>query len=719
MSESKNTSDFYVGFVFPVWKRKWFVLGFALLVIVTTFIMTKRQKKVYQASVQIVIDLHAPQYLARTGTEVMSLGMNGGWNTREFLETQFRIIRSRLVGEIVVRRLKLHQDEEFLGVLKIKDAEKRSRALKNADAISILLSRVIVEPSSDSRVVRIKVTDYRPARARLIANAMAEAYADQNVNRKVSAALDAVKWLDEQTTTLRRDVTDAENAVLDFKRHHNILNSSLETQQQLVSVDLQDARKRLRDNIDEKEAMESKLSAVKGVTIEEVSSGVEEIYANGLIQRMKERIVKLEADRTDLLKKYLPKHPDIQTIDQNIKRTQELLGKEVEAVRNTLQRKYRVLAGQNTALKSDVARLEELARQTQAHELTYRRLNGVVEAKKSLYNQMLTRHKEAELQAQTRANNVRVLDEALLPKVPIRPRPFFNLLAAIFVGFVGGIGFALLIDRLDNSVKSQADLEHAGLHFLGLVPAMNEMRRKGTKHDLIENPDRCVIDFPTSAAAECVRTIRTNLLFMSPDNKLRTMMVTSAGPREGKTCTCINIAATMALSGSRTLVIDSDLRRPRMHKVFGMRNVKGLTNLVMDAELPVSSMVQTTEVPNLDILCAGPLPPNPSELLHTRGFSNTLSRALEEYDRIILDSPPVGAVTDAQVLGQQVDGCVLVVSAMQTRRFMMAKAIKLLRDVNVNLLGGLLNNLSVGTEGYGQYYYTYYRQSEAEGGSSS
>ena len=125
------------------------------------------------------------------------------------------------------------------------------------------------------------------------------------------------------------------------------------------------------------------------------------------------------------------------------------------------------------------------------------------------------------------------------------------------MGVIGGVGFALLIDRLDNSVKSQADLEHAGLHFLGLVPAMNEMRRKGTKHDLIENPDRCVIDFPTSAAAECVRTIRTNLLFMSPDNKLRTMMVTSAGPREGKTCTCVNIAATMALSGSRTLVIDS------------------------------------------------------------------------------------------------------------------------------------------------------------------
>ena len=160
--------------------------------------------------------------------------------------------------------------------------------------------------------------------------------------------------------------------------------------------------------------MESKLNAVKGVTIDDVSSGVEEIYSNGLIQRMKERIVKLEADRNNLLRKYLPKHPDIQTIDQNIKRTQTLLAKEVEAVSQPFAaKKYKVLTSQHVALKSEVARLEELARQTQAHELTYRRLNGAVDAKKSLYKQMLSRHKEAELQAQTRANNVRVLDEAL------------------------------------------------------------------------------------------------------------------------------------------------------------------------------------------------------------------------------------------------------------------------------------------------------------------
>ena len=274
-------------------------------------------------------------------------------------------------------------------------------------------------------------------------------------------------------------------------------------------------------------------------------------------------------------------------------------------------------------LEAEVESLEKKARGMQAHELAYKRLTGVSEAKKALFQQMLGRLKEAELQAETRANNVRVLDEALVPVIPIRPRPVFNLALAFLASVFGGIGLALLIERLDNSVKLQSDLENVGLNFLGVIPTMNKLKGKKGKIEEIRNPDRCVLDHPASAAAECVRTIRTNLLFMATDNELRSMMVTSAGPREGKTCTCVNIAATMALSGSRTLIIDSDLRRPRVHKVFNLRNQRGLTNLVMDANIELSAMVEKSQIPNLDILCSGPLPPNPSEILHTRGFKRT------------------------------------------------------------------------------------------------
>ena len=176
---------------------------------------------------------------------------------------------------------------------------------------------------------------------------------------------------------------------------------------------------------------------------------------------------------------------------------------------------------------------------------------------------------------------------------------------------------------------------------------------------------------------------------MTPDASLRSMLVTSAGPREGKTFTCINIGATMAMSGSRTVLVDSDLRRPRLHKVFDESNQRGITNLVMDANVKVSEMVLKTQVDGLDLLCSGPLPPNPSEILHTSGFRRTLAKLLDEYDRVIFDSPPVGAVTDAQILGQQVDGAVLVVRAGETNRDMLHKAQRSLSDVNIRILGAL------------------------------
>jgi capsular exopolysaccharide synthesis family protein len=341
-------------------------------------------------------------------------------------------------------------------------------------------------------------------------------------------------------------------------------------------------------------------------------------------------------------------------------------------------------------------------------------MQATVESKKTLHTQMLSRLKEAELQAEARANNIRVLDAALVPSRPVKPRMLINLSVAAILALFGGIGLAFLVHRLDNTVKSQQDLEAFGLTFLGIVPSIRSIRGKGGVPRTVENPDRCVIDHPNSTLAECVRIIRTNLLFMTPERELRGMMVTSAGPREGKTCTCVNIGATMAMSGSKTLLVDSDLRRPRLHKIFGFTNERGLTNLIMDADVKVEDMAIKSEVERLDILCSGPLPPNPSEILHTQGFKRTLAYLLEEYDRVIFDSPPVGAVTDAQILGQQVDGAVLVVRAGETSREMLKKAKGLLDNVNVRVLGALLNNLDVSRKGYGQYYYQYYSQQTDE-----
>lgn len=689
-----------------VWKHKWLVLAFMTLVLATTIFFTRRQTKIYQASTQIVIDLNAPRYMGRGETEVVSLGSGNTWNTQEFYETEFRIIKSRMVASMVVDREGLSRDLDFLGVSKLEDEEARKRRLERADPVSILVGKISAEPLSDSRVVSIRVKDHDPARAARLADATANAYAEQNVQRKISAAGDAVKWLKDQVTALKDEVITAENALLDYKRTHGILDASLAAKQNLIGLDLQDARRQQREVGRAAAEIRAQLDQVNKISISEAQTSVEEVLSNGLVQRLKEKLVALQNERAELLKKYLEKHPDVVVVDRKIDRVKSALRQEVSGIRKSISRNWKAAKQSEDKLALEVTELEETARVMQGHELAYKRLAAEVEGKKALHVQMETRLKEAQLQAQTRANNVRVLDAALVPTVPIAPRTFLNLVFATILALLGGLGLAFLVDRLDNTVKNQEQLEAYGLTFLGIIPTMRNVR--GTKIPI--NADRCVIDHPTSTAAECVRTIRTNLLFMAPERQLRSMMITSAGPREGKTSTCVNIGATMALSGSRTLLIDSDLRRPRLHKIFGITNERGLTNLVMDPKVQIADMINDSGIDGLDLLCSGPLPPNPSEILHTQGFRRTLDRMLDEYDRVIFDSPPVGAVTDAQILGQQIDGAVLVVRAGETSREMLKKAVRLLSGVNVRILGGLLNNLDVSRRGYGQYYYQYYQR---------
>ncbi len=693
-----------------VWKHKWLVAAFAVLVVAATTVYTRRQPKIYEATTQLVIDLTAPQYLSRGQQEVVSLGTGNSWNTREFFETQYRIIKSRMVAKKVVDRLSLGADLDFLGVEEIEDPEKRAKRLERADPEGILIAKLKVTPVADSHVVLIRVRDRDPERAARLADAVAEAYSEQNVGRKVSAAGEAVTWLRGQNDQVKQGVKKAEDALLEFKRDQDILSASLGDKQNLMGLDLQDAARQLREARQATSLLRAELDQVKQLSASEAQTSVQAVLENGLIQRLKEQLVDHQNERSELLKKYLDKHPDVRTADDKIRRVKRRLELEVAGIRQSLARKYEAALKVERGLAGDVERIKREARGVRAHELTYKRLADDVESKKQLSVGLALRLKEAELQAESRANNVRVLDGALVPGVPVAPRLMLNLAVALVLSLVGGIGLAFLVDQLDSTVKNQEQLEREfGLTFLGIIPSIRSARSRGGRNEgPIENTDRYVLDNPNSTVAECVRTIRTNLLFMAPEREMRSIVVTSAGPREGKTCTCVNIGATMAMAGSRILLIDSDLRRPRLHKIFGMTNDRGLTNMVMDADTQIEDMVCESGVDGMDVMCSGPLPPNPAELLHTKGFRRTLDRLLAAYDRIIFDSPPVVAVTDAQILGMQVDGAVVVVRAGLTTRPLLGKAVRLLSDVNVNILGCLLNNLDVTRRGYGHYYYQYY-----------
>jgi capsular exopolysaccharide synthesis family protein len=303
----------------------------------------------------------------------------------------------------------------------------------------------------------------------------------------------------------------------------------------------------------------------------------------------------------------------------------------------------------------------------------------------------------------------------------VRPKPVQNLLLGLLLGLGTGVALAFAIEALDNTLKTQTDVEQfLGVPVLGLVPVIGAAGAPETMQagDNLRERDLGVFLDPKSVAAECCRSIRTNILFMSPDHPIRTLVVTSPSPQEGKTTTAINLAVTMAEAGGRVLLLDTDMRRPRLHRSFGVPNQTGISTVVV-GKATLEEAIKRTDVPNLDVLTCGPVPPNPSELIHTDRFALILADCAKLYDRVILDSPPTSAVTDPAVLGNLADGVVLIIKAGETTREAAVHARRQLTSAKARMIGVVVNAIDFSNPAYGyEYYYrNYYRYGYTYGNS--
>jgi capsular exopolysaccharide synthesis family protein len=296
---------------------------------------------------------------------------------------------------------------------------------------------------------------------------------------------------------------------------------------------------------------------------------------------------------------------------------------------------------------------------------------------------------------------VTVVSPATRPSVPILPQTVRNTLLAAAVGAMLGVGLAFLIEYLDDTVKTPEDLQLASLSVVGIVQRVNHHDKSGT-------PQVFTLSQSRSLAAEAYRTLRTNLQFSSLDRPLRSLVVTSAVATEGKTTTAANLAVVMAQAGKRVVLVDADLRRPSAHKVFGLSNGTGLTIALVEEPSALNGYLQETEIENLRVLSAGPVPPNPQELLGSQRMEELLDKLEEVADVVVLDTPPTLVVADANVLAARADGVLLIVNTGHTRRAAVQRAAEGLRQVGANLLGGVLNMVDTGGGRSAYYYHSYY-----------
>jgi capsular exopolysaccharide synthesis family protein len=687
-------------------RKRWpFVVLSVIVATVVAFVYTYRQPKIYEATCQVIIETMAPQVLPGS-KDVVELGTGTYWANKEFYETQYRIITSTSVGQRTAEKLGLQYDPDYAGLVgQNHDLQLLGR---------VLSSQVSVKPVKDSRLATITVSDRKPQRAALIANTTADTYIEQNLDYKLEGARTAMAWLAEQEADLKRQLEKSELKLYQYKKDRNLLAVSLDDKQSMLSQNLANVNSKVTDlhiKLIELEAKRKMIERARAnITDQE---NLPEIREKATIEKLRDSYVQLSKDSADLSSRYGPEHPKMKALNGQIEIIRKAYEQEIDGVLTAFEKAYQELQDNERSLKALMEQQKKEAIELSKIEVEYKPLKRAAEQEERMYSVIANRQKEIDITGPMKTNNVRVLERAVVPTAPVRPKPLQSLMLGLLLGLGTGIGLAFAIEALDNTLKTQSDVEQLlGTPVLGLVPIIGAAAGGDAAEvsDHLRERDLGVFLDPKSVAAECCRSIRTNILFMSPDRPLKTIVVTSPSPQEGKTTTAINLSVTMAEAGGRVLIVDTDMRRPRLHRSFGVPNQTGISSVIV-GKATLEEAVKRTDVPNLDVLPCGPVPPNPSELLHTDRFAAVLADCGKIYDRIILDSPPTSAVTDPAVLGNLADGVVMVIKAGETTRDSATHARRQLVTAKVRLVGVVVNAIDFSNPAYGYdyYYRNYYR----------
>jgi capsular exopolysaccharide synthesis family protein len=714
-------------------KRKMTIILSLVVIMLTAAVFTFTATPVYKSSARVIIEKEQQGYISFE--DFVGADSSG----RQYYQTQYQIIKSRPIARRVIADLNLtehpafnpekNDDSSWISDLKevVKkpltgvreslaglldtsgkqagqapevNVEMRSRTDK---LIGPLLSRISVEPVKDSQLVKIGFQSQDPDLCAQVANAVAKVYMEYNLDMKLSAVRDATEWLQQRVQEEREKVEDAERRLQKYKEAHGIVTgfsteSEQMTAQRLGAVNSQVVEAEARRVEAETRYRQTKELMDKGTPLDSIPV----IMNNELIMEMKTSEVELSKRLAELSGRYGPNHPRIKAIKSELQTLREKKEAEIRQVINSLRNEYEVALARERSLKSSLSEIKNEAQQLNEKAIEYGVLKRQAESARQMYDVLIKRFKESSLSEEIKTGNIRIMDEAVVPSSPIKPNPQQNMMLALVLGLALGVGGAFFLEYLDNTIKSPDDVKnHLGVPYLAPIPMVDEAHGE---RELVSHA------FPKSTASEAFRGLRTNILFSSADHPPQVILVSSPGPGDGKTLSSINLAITMAQYGSKVLLLDGDLRRPRIHKIFGLSRDNGVSNVLAGSVDQNAAVIQSTDIPNLSVITSGPVPPNPSELLGSKRMTKFLDMLRERYDRIIIDCTPVTAVTDASVLASFVDGVVVVLKANESTKEVARSALEGLDRVKAKVLGVVLNAVDLSKESsyYYHYYYYYY-----------
>jgi capsular exopolysaccharide synthesis family protein len=735
-------------------KRKWLVLAVTFIVTTIVTVESFRTKSSYQATAMVALNNDNPA-VVKLGKTVLGLDNN------ERLKTDLLLLRTYPLLAKVVVRYRLNEDPAFLQADERRTLMEAARAIfgkltraagqegageqptfdspppqidgplsheqveRLTPYISKLDGSLFVSQIEETRAIQISYTDTDPVAAAKIANGVAQVFVDESFATKTTQSSNSATWLDRTTRQLKAQMEEAERNLADYSRNNDIFFSTDEKQNLVVGklVDLYDKALKAEVNANSKASL-----------FEEVKQGrvtrLPEAFSDPGIMQNQTKLGGLQIEVAQLTATFGPENPKVVAVRNQMRELERLVSDSTKNLGDRLQAEAERAGREEKLLKDsfDAAKTEAI-QQNQA-AIKFNILKQNVETTKALYNDFLQKTNQAQIEQRQEANDMRIIDPARASLVgPRRGR-------AIFLGLVlslaAGIGLALLLEYLDNTVKSVEDVTSATqLPTLALIPSMDADAKRlavGKKNGRQNAPESGAAQVSVggllargmqplgenlaalgtlSSVVESYRMLRTSVLLSTAGAPPKTILITSSQPGEGKTTTAVNTAISLSQLGASVLLIDADLRRPAVHTAFKIPHARGLSNY-LSSHTPLDDLIVKLPLPNLSALPCGPIPPNPAELISSERMKELLRELSQQYDHILIDSPPLISVTDPVILSAMVDGSILVVQAGKSARELVRRARRDLAMAGARVIGVVLNNVNIKREGYDEYdYYRY------------
>jgi capsular exopolysaccharide synthesis family protein len=695
-----------------LYRRRYVALSAFLVVFLGASLYTFTAVRIYESTVRILIERENPKVVSFQ--EVL----DPGEVTDDYYETQYRILQSRVLARRTIDALNLWSDPQFnqpprmtirgivmMPVNAVAGWFEPPRATESADAaetraqsrvIDQFLGNLRISAVRYSRLVDVTYRSADPGLSARISNALAENYIRQSLELRSTTTREASDFLTQQLAEQRTKLEASEQALQTYRERTGSV--SLEERQNVVVQRLADLNAALTRAATARIQKEAAYNQVKNIVQDPgVVDSLPTVLSNPFVQQQKAELAQLQRQRAQLSEKLGPNHPEMVKMGLAVQTAEAKIQAEVAQVAEAMRREYEAALAEERTLATELDSQKQEAQVLNRAGIEYGVLQRDATANRQMFEALLQRTQETGVSEEIRTGNIRVVDHAEVGAGPVSPNVFNNLLMALFGGLTLAIGLAFAFEYADDRIKHPDELKkHLGLPFLGMVPALFD------KHMTAPLIGKGV----PNNFAESFRSIRTNVLFSSTDQGGRLVVITSSTPGEGKTTVSTNVAVALAQAGHRVLLIDADMRKPRIHQVFEAGLTPGLSNLLV-GNATASEAIYESSTSGLWIMPAGTHPPNPAELLGSKRFRDFAAFLMQYFDWVIVDTPPVMAVTDASLAAHLAHGVLFVVGSEMTSRRIAQRAVEQLEMGQARFLGAVLNRVDLQHNAY--YYSRYYR----------